>query len=472
MLQFIHILLLLVCIWQCSIAIKSLTYNFLRLLVFAGIGLIHGLVPAIAPFSIVNLTLDERIVSACYALCGTFALALGWMLFEHRTKHQSKPPGAGRILRQVHLQGRLNILFWVSATVGAIAWPLYIDAIGSSFTEYAAESRFAFRGGGNRMLAWVLSGLMNLAIIPGFLGFFLTKRHRSVGIIYAIVYALLFFLVTSGTRSFSMGIIGSLLCGYVLHKAQSVSRLLTMGSCGSVLIVLAVGLLPLRWQMAELSLLEMGEILISYDTYEDMLVRDPLNYHEYLVEVMSYFPEHHDFVDAASYRRILFFFLPHSQFPNLKPKDPNRIVAEVLFNADPDVDWMHPPSIFGDVYINFYGWYGIAVLAMQGFLLAWIARKMNTELIWLLLLGPNAIYFTFIGLRGQPYTLAIYVITIVFYNACMIKLLGLPLIGAQHAPRRRRQRIGRSARTITSSDLDSSRRPAFRSTVRQGRAIR
>ena len=412
--------------------------RFLKFLLFAGIGLIHGIVPAIAPYSSVNATDEMRIQAAWFALVGTLALSLGWGLaerFMHR-KNQSLPTAA-QILRQPHLRRRLEYLFFSAALIGAFAWPAYIYALGSTFGEYAEESRFAFRGSGNAILTWVLSGLMNLAFLPGFLGFFLSPRHRLIGVCYAIAYAAMFYLVSSGTRGFPIGLLGAVLSGYVLHRPQSFTRLFWTGCSVGAMVFLMVGLLPLRWQMANLTLPEMGELLLSAETYEDMLVRDPLNYHEYLVEVMSYFPEHHEFVDAASYRRILFFYLPHSQFPDLKPKDPNRIVAQLLFDTDLDMDWMHPPSIFGDAFINFEGWYGIGHLILVGLLLAWLSRTAHFHLLWLMVLAPNLVYFTFIGIRGQPYTLAINSLTMTVYVGLVMVKLGLPLRGIERIATKR-----------------------------------
>lgn len=411
---------------------KSMHTRFLRFLLFAGIGLIHGIVPAIAPYSSVNATDEMRIQAACFALVGTLALSLGWAFVERMLLRKTHSlPTAAQILRQPHLRRRLEYLFFSAAVIGAVAWPAYIYALGSTFGEYAEESRFAFRGSGNALLTWVLSGLMNLAFLPGFLGFFLSPRHRLMGVAYAIAYAAMFYLVSSGTRGFPIGLLGAVLSGYVLHRPQSFSRLFWMGCSVGAMVFLMVGLLPLRWQMANLTLPEMGELLISPETYEDMLVRDPLNYHEYLVEVMSYFPEYHDYVDGASYRRILFFYLPHSQFPDLKPKDPNRIVAQLLFDTDLDMDWMHPPSIFGDAFINFEGWYGLIHLVLVGALLAWLSKTIHVHLLWLMVLAPNLVYFTFIGMRGQPYTLAINTLTMTVYVGLVMVKLGLPLRGIE-----------------------------------------
>ena len=222
--------------------------QFMKFLLFAGIGLIHGIVPAIAPYSSMNSGYEERIVAACFALCGTLALSLGWQIYSLISR--GKRPqlmGALQVLKEPASQQKLEQLFMLSAVIGAIAWPGKIYAVGSTFSEFAAEGRFEFRGSGHQFFAWICSSLMNYAFLPGFLGFFLSRRHRTIGIIYALSYALLYFLVTSGTRSFSVGITGSVLCGFVLHQRQSVIRLAYLGICGGALIFLAVGMLPLRW---------------------------------------------------------------------------------------------------------------------------------------------------------------------------------------------------------------------------------
>ena len=443
---------------------KSLNRQLLRFLLFSGIGLIHGIVPAIAPYSSVNATDEMRLNAAIFSLCGSIALALGWSFYQRaQVRVVYALPTPSQILSQPHLRKKLTYLFTISALIGAMSWPCHILSLGATFTEYAEESRFAFRGSGNALVVWFLSGLMNLALLPGFLGFFLSRRHRMIGIAYALTFACIFYLVSSGTRSFPIGLIGSVLSGYVLHRAQSATRLVSMGCGVGAIVFLTVGLLPLRWRMADMSTTEMVEVLISAETYEDMLVRDPLNYHEYLVEVMSYFPTYHDFVHGASYRRILFFYLPHSMFPELKPKDPNRIVAQVLFDTDLDVDWMHPPSIFGDAYINFSGWYGLIHLVLLGVFFAWISKVSLQHLICLMVFAPNLVYFTFIGIRGQPYTLALNTLCMAVYVGALMFKLKLPLLGHQTKSRqgaiRRTRRVRNSPQVSHVASGSSRKRP-------------
>ena len=59
------------------------------------------------------------------------------------------------------------------------------------------------------------------------------------------------------------------------------------------------------------------------------------------------------------------------------------------------------------------------------------------HLLWLMVLAPNLVYFTFIGMRGQPYTLAINSLTMTVYVGLVMVKLGLPLRGIESNPAQR-----------------------------------
>ena len=79
---------------------------------------------------------------------------------------------------------------------------------------------------------------------------------------------------------------------------------------------------------------EIVQFVLSTDRLEPILTSDPLNYHDTCIQVLHTFPAQYDYVNAASYRRIVFFPIPSSFAPILKPPDPNRKVAQALFGYE------------------------------------------------------------------------------------------------------------------------------------------
>ncbi|MCU0873038.1 MAG: hypothetical protein MUE50_11925 [Pirellulaceae bacterium] len=427
MVSLFHVLAGLVGAIACWSCLATIRHDLLKFLLFAGLGIVHGWVPAIADLAGIYPSTPIREEAAVFAFFGLILLWSGWEISEYFARSKARGISAAMAaLTSAPVANRLAFVFWTTAILGFLAWLLSILALGASVQEFAESGRFDFRLSGNAFLGWLFTGLMQFGIIPGFLGFFISSRHRLLGILYAVTYAALFLLITKGTRSYALGLLGSVLSGYLLYRKQSIPRLVTTGGIGLGIVLLAVAMLPLRWRMSELTLPEILAFLASTEWCEGAIEQDPLNYHENLVGVMQVFPDRHDFLHAAAYRRIPFFFLPHSKFPTLKPEDPNRIVAQFLSpEVDPSLDPMYPPSFFGDIYINFYGWCGVGFALVQGLVLAWLARIANRHTIGFLILAPNMIQFVLVGLRGQPYEIFVYILVSFVWTGLILKLANI-----------------------------------------------
>ena len=422
----IHWLVAIVGFWEAWCAFQKLRTELLRAVIFGALGLIHGLVPAVGiPWY--NRTpdpYDVHVEAGLYVLCGIVLLALGWRL----SASLFQSTHAGQIfdyLASPELQPRLRKLFFICAAIGVAAWVGSIYASGATIQQAFSAKRLEFRGEGNGIMGGVCVHLLAAAFVPGFLGFFLKGRYRALGILYALGFAVLLYLGSRGTRAPAIGMIGSMIAGGILAQRISAERLLTYAAVIGVMAALAIGMYPLRHRMSQLSLGEMVSFLASREAYENALRQDPLNYHDHFVGVVACFPKLEPFVDGASYRRILFCYLPSKNFPELKPRDPNRIVAETLFGEN-DLDWMHPPSLYGDAFINFWGWSGILFLMFEGALIAGISRIVMSNPWWFLTLGPQLFYLAMIGLRGQPYTIALSMMSSLIIMRALMTVTKLP----------------------------------------------
>lgn len=430
-----HLAIAAYAFWECWQGARQLRVRLLKALVFGIIGVVHGLVPVLASPWYVRTAEPYAIhlEAAQYALAGTLLLGLGWRL--HGSLFRSLPASTTfDLIKQPQALRRLEALFIICAIGGVLAWMGGIFASGATLKSLLSAKRLEFRGEGNGLLGGLCGHLFCMAYVPGFLGLQLKGRLRTAGVVYAVVFAVVLFLASKGTRAGAVGLLGSLIAGKIYAQRISLDKLLLTGAAISVIALLAVAAQPLRHRMSQLSYADMAGFLLSPEAYQDALEEDPLNYHEWFVSIVNIFPSARPFVNAASYRRILFFYLPGERFSSLKPRDPNRIVAEALFGQlASDVDWMHPPGIFGDVYLNFWGWKGLPVFVVQGMFLCWLSRQLTYSPLYFLALGPQIMYLSLVGMRGQPYTIAITMLATLSVMFVICKLLRIPLKN----PRRR-----------------------------------
>jgi len=286
---------------------------------------------------------------------------------------------------------------------GILAWLASVVASGTAVSEVFYTARFAYRATEETYVAAVAEYFVILAMIPGFVCFFLPRRYRALGIGYALSMALLLFLASRGSRANPIGLLGCLFMGYALRHRLRPRRVVVMGGSGLVLLLLSVSLYDVRKTMMRQTLPEMLQTVLSPATYQGAFLRDPLNYHEFLVAAVEYFPERHPYVNGATYRRLLVFFLPRRYFQSIKPEDPNMVFAAVVDPSSARELTTIPPTMMGDGYINFWGWPGVGIMFINGIAFGFVNWKMRTSILWLVATGALYVRLASVAIRGQPY---------------------------------------------------------------------
>jgi oligosaccharide repeat unit polymerase len=416
----VHLALTAVCGYIVLSSLPRVRSHLVPLMLFGGLGLLHGAVPAATQSHLLPETYHaaSRIVAAHLALVSVLLLWFGWRAYEKFApgapatvirRGPWEPPASKHLMRRVQL---------VCAILGPAAFLLQVHFHGWSISDSLNADRFALRGSGNVTLAALANHGVGLVILPGFLGFFVDRRAKIFGIFFALTLAVAIFVLTKGERATSLGILGSLVSGYVMSRQITAGRLLVVVVGLSILLAASISLYRLRHVMSNASLAESLCLLVSWEIYEEAVTQDPLNYHEMFVQAVDNFPRRHDFLGGASYRRLLFFFLPSSKFPGIKPADTNALFADVVRPEHNLQQLTVPPTIPGDMYINF-GPLGIGLLFFTGLLLAWVSRQILTREIWFLALGPNLVRLTIVGLRGQPYEVTLTAIGLLVFVACL-----------------------------------------------------
>ncbi|MCA9080966.1 MAG: oligosaccharide repeat unit polymerase [Planctomycetaceae bacterium] len=428
-LRLLHLVIASYALWEAWQGAQVLRRNLLRTLVFGCIGVVHGVVPCIGP-AYFERTVDPyevHLSAGIYALCGTLLLGFGWRLYELIASKRPYIP-TFEVMREEWVQRRLNLLFLICMAGGFLAWIGNIYLSGQTLQSMLTSRRMEFRENHAGIVGGIMVHLFCMAYFPGFLAPFLKGRYRIAGIAYAVVFAAALFIFSRGTRAQAIGMLGSLIGGTILAHRISAERLFATTTAMGLVALLAIGLVPLRYRMASMNYGEMVSFLASPEAYQDALRQDPLNYHDHFVGIYNLFPEFVPYVDGASYRRLMFFYLPGARFPQLKPPDPNRDVAKALFGkAAEKTDWMHPPGVFGDIWINFHGWNGLPLMILQGMFLAWLNRRMISNPWFFIALGPQTLYLSLVGIRGQPYTIGLAMLITLSLTYVLMRLLGLPL---------------------------------------------
>lgn len=411
-------------------SVRDIRTNLLRFLVFAGYGLIHGLVPALTPSTALTNNFPEgsRYDAALFAFVSVIFMAAGWYVYESSPRRMNRGMGLDALLEMINserIQQFYKRFFWVSMFVGLGGWALYVRGTGSSFMGLAEAGRFQYRLTGDTTMMLVGLYLASFAFVPGFLGMFLPRNYRMIGISFTVVMALACFLVLSvGTRAIPLGMIGTIGVGYTLRHPISPQRFLRIITGCLLILWLTVSLYEVRKVMRNATFSQTAAMLVAPETYQSALVSDPLNYHENLVGAIDSFPQKHPYLDGATYIRILLCLVPGSYLPNLKPEDTNMVFARVVYDADPDIAVTIPPSIPGDAYINFWGWPGLIMMFFNGMILAWGNRKMFASLFWFTVLGPEFARFMLLVLRGQPQDLFLLIFLLAGFNWILMRLSG------------------------------------------------
>ena len=402
-----HWLVFLICAGQC---VASCTRNprgdAACILIFGTYGLIHGLVPALTPREMFwpYATDDDVNLAGAIALGGIICFWVGWHLYErHRTDWPGLSIGVSRWTASRAGQAILGKLFWASLAISSTAWLLSLVVAAGSLREAFLAARFAYRGNDNAYLVAVLNHVVNLAAVPAFVSTFLPLPLRVLGGAYTGAMAILLFLGSRGGRTVAMSLIGSVLLGYMIRYRLSVRRFCVVAVLASITLTLSVGLYEVRKTMSRATFGDMTTRLFAAETYYGALMRDPLNYHQFLVAAVTHFPADHEYLNGATYRRMLFFFVPRGLAAGLKPDDVSNTFAQVVLDA-PFSESTIPPTMPGDGYINFWGTGGaLALMLVNGALYAFSWRLVRERVFWFLVLGPALPRYILLGLRGSPY---------------------------------------------------------------------
>ncbi len=402
----IHLLTAGWCAGECVSAVMDLRGRFPKFLMFASLGLIHGLVPALTPswMHLAQFSERSRLHAALLALVGVILFSLGWRLYEFaRPRFFGLSAELSSTLNMPQGQTLLRRLFWLCTFVGFAAWAVSVLATGTGVWEVFQQARFAARTYEEHYAAAIAQYFVVLSIVPGFVGFFLPRRYMVAGTLYAVGMAALLFLASQGSRANSMGLLGALVMGYTLRRKVSVPRGLGVAAAAFGMLVLSVALYDVRRSMSRQTYGEMLSTIVSPATYQGALSRDPLNYHEFLVAAVEYFPDRHPFLHGAAYRRLLVFFLPRRYFANIKPEDPNMVFAAMVEPGSARELTTIPPTMMGDGYINFWGWPGILLMFFNGAVFGLVQWKVRTSLLWFVSIGALYARLALLAVRGQPY---------------------------------------------------------------------
>ncbi|MFH1108865.1 MAG: hypothetical protein V1790_06685 [Planctomycetota bacterium] len=410
----LHLLTTAVCALEYLAAMRDVRSNVAKLAVFGGMGLVHGLVPAWTrledlPAAFSSLSPSSRVTAAAMGLLGILALSAGWRAYEWWRRPWTKlSPVLIAVLESADGQRLLRRLFWISAIAAIVAWVAMVLATGAGIIEYLIAPRFTFRLAGTTQLQAVASQFIGLAAIPGFVCFFLPKHYRVMGVVYALVIAIFFYYAYKGSRMPPFSVVGGVVMGFALRHRLSLRRFGVLSLSGLLVVLLSVSLYTIRWELMRTTPGKVLQMLASLDTYRGALARDPLSYHQYLVSAVELFPEHHSYVNGGTYRRILFFFLPRAYFPVLKPEDTAQVFARAVSPGKGIAEAMIPPTLMGDAYINFWGWPGLLVLSVDGVVFGFVACRMRVNVLWFLAFGASFLRFVLLAIRGQPYEMFVY----------------------------------------------------------------
>lgn len=378
---------------------------------FAGIGLIYGLVPIISVGT--NYYPDESgslIKAALVVVVGLLSLSAGFHLTQRSTQEWSSGLSPKLISWVVVEQNRRLLIrfFYIAGVFGILClllrWTLMAGSISGIFSMARFEGRF--EGG---VLGVALRHGAGLAYIPAFIGIFISRKHFAIGLVYAVVVALLIFLVSKGSRAMPMGVLAAPLFSYIITQRISLRRFGMVTAIAAVIVFASVGAYEVRKVMQKSSYTEIVHQFISLETYAEATDRDPLNYNQVLIAAVKYFPSEHPYLHGAAYRRLLFFYIPSTPITQiLKPADSHVIFAVVVGGSKKHSNLTTiPPSIFGEPYINLYGFPGVVlVMCLTGVFISWIARKIADNLLVCFLIGPHAVGASIASLRGQTYEVA------------------------------------------------------------------
>jgi len=416
------------CLAECVWASRQTSARIGTLLLFGPLGLIHGLVPFLAPTR--AWSAGDALLAAEMALLGVVSCSIGWRAYlrlarVHPTRVLASDLRA--TLQSRRGQRALSRLFLLSMLLAVAGSLGELIAMAGSLKAALLAGRFEYRGEGNLLLRVLFVHVVtNFAQLPGFLGFFLPRRYRIAGVLFSVVFAAFLFWASKGGRGPALGLVVSVALGFVLSRRLSRMQTIFLGASLLCLVLVAAGLYKVRKSMARESALRSVRLLAEGQTYIDILERDPLNYHSVLVSAVAVFPRRHAYLNGATYVRILFAPVPRALSGGLKPRDTHLVFAEAIGVRKRGVTV--PPTLMGDGYINFRGWPGVIVVLMgHGFLYAFLTHRMRQSLLLFLVVAATFGHVAVMTVRGQPYEIVAGLVSggILIFPAALLS--GFPL---------------------------------------------
>jgi hypothetical protein len=433
--------------------------RFVKCVFFASYGLIFGLGPMMQSANADVRAFGEqaRTEASLYSLAGLLMLLLGFSVMEWPTRRLAvRMETLRKQIAEPRTQRMLTYLFWGSLVITAASQLVTMHAKGLTIYDLIVGGRFEYRISDPGYLVVFALHLTSFAYVPAFLGLFLNRRYQIFSVVYVLIVGALFFSIFSkGTRSIPVALIMTFLVAVSIRYRISKRHVLYVSVVGVFIVAMAIGLSETRKYQNSLPFVESFRLLFAAETYEQMWDRDPLNYGANLVGAVAVFPDDHPYLCGATYRRMPFFFLKESQFPDLKPMDTNILFGLVVHNRPEELAVTCPPSILGDVYINFWGWWGLPALCLHGMLYCWMFRFMSTNLFGFLWVGPLSGRFLTLVHRGEPYEM--FVLFVMFMILMGVSYQLCRFLGTQSsrrhsglAPASRFAQLSRSAQRTTS----------------------
>ena len=222
----LHTIVILMCLVEIIFALRDCHRRIIRLIVFSGIGLIHGLVPILTePWQTrLNLPYEAHLEAAWFVVAGTLLLSLGANLasiFFHKPI-TSEGATSFRILKSLEVQKPLRWFTLFAIAIGFTTWVASVYFAGGTLLTATNEGRFALRGQGNTTLVTVALQFFALNYAAGFFAWFHhSKSFSSFSLAYAFVFSILIFFLSSGSRFAALAVIGGSLIGFLLSRTLS-----------------------------------------------------------------------------------------------------------------------------------------------------------------------------------------------------------------------------------------------------------
>lgn len=430
MLTVIHGLIAFVCFALCVKGINNISGQFLRVVCFGTWGLIHGLVPLLQ--AIMGLPSDyqylDQVLAGIFTLLVLLAIAGAWYLMSKL--RQRNVAGISFGLRSVLAMHEGNVvlkrMFWATMTIGMTALVIMVTREGVEFTlaRIFQTGRFGSRTLTGYSTA-IVGNLVGFLCIAAFLGVLISRKYRIATLIIIPMVAFVFFGASGGSRLIAISLLGSLLFAHLARSRPRKRQVVTFALGGTLVLLLAIGTYELRKIMTTRSTSEAIQFMLTKDAYAEALTRDPLGYHSVMIAVVDSFPESVPFVNMATYRRILFFAFPYKYFPWLKPFDPNMTVSAAIRGTSFSIATV-PPTIPGDLYINFWGWPGLLVAPLFGMFLCYVENKIYNNLLWFIVIGGTCVLRLSNFIRGAIYDTIIPSALFILICWVIIKFFGGP----------------------------------------------